>query len=118
MMCALLSACAALSVMSHTHAFLQDVFKECKKLFAALPLAAIVAGKTLVLHGGNTLPITPCEAVLQFTVTPGLSVLPPVMMLSVRCSLHAKVLQSLIQACFCTCCSNGYLLQCSKLVKQ
>lgn len=67
MVSALLSACAAPSVLSQTHNFLQDVFKVCKKLFAALPLAAVVAGKTLVLHGGNTLSITPCEAVLQVT---------------------------------------------------
>ncbi|KAL3157028.1 hypothetical protein ABBQ38_001277 [Trebouxia sp. C0009 RCD-2024] len=30
----------------------KDVFKVCKKLFAALPLAAVVGGQTLVLHGG------------------------------------------------------------------
>lgn len=28
------------------------VFKACKRLFAALPLAACIAGRTLVLHGG------------------------------------------------------------------
>eukprot|EP00884_Botryococcus_braunii_P002414 jgi/Botrbrau1/12173/Bobra.0186s0081.1 len=28
------------------------VYKLCKKVFAALPLAALVAGATLVLHGG------------------------------------------------------------------
>ena len=33
---------------------LQDVFKVCKKLFAALPLAAVIAERTLVLHGGKT----------------------------------------------------------------
>ncbi len=32
--------------------WLQDVFKICKKVFAALPLAAVVGGQTLVLHGG------------------------------------------------------------------
>lgn len=33
--------------------FSQDVYKVCKKVFAALPLAAVVAEKTLVLHGGK-----------------------------------------------------------------
>ena len=31
---------------------MQGVFKACKKLFGALPLAAVIAGQTLVLHGG------------------------------------------------------------------
>lgn len=30
----------------------KDVFKVCKKVFAALPLAAVVGGQTLILHGG------------------------------------------------------------------
>ncbi|DBA68202.1 TPA: hypothetical protein ACH3X2_013819 [Trebouxia sp. C0005] len=30
----------------------KDVFKICKKVFAALPLAAVVGGQTLILHGG------------------------------------------------------------------
>ena len=36
--------------------WLQVVFKQCKRLFAALPLAACVAGSTLILHGGE-----PCQ---------------------------------------------------------
>ena len=34
-------------------ACLQDVYKVCKKVFAALPLAAVIGGQTLVLHGGT-----------------------------------------------------------------
>ena len=30
----------------------QSVYKMCKQLFAALPLAAVVGGAALVLHGG------------------------------------------------------------------
>ncbi|CAG9464490.1 unnamed protein product [Pedinophyceae sp. YPF-701] len=30
----------------------QRIYGECRRLFAALPLAALVAGRTLVLHGG------------------------------------------------------------------
>ena len=31
----------------------QELFKHCKRLFAVLPLAACIAGATLVLHGGQ-----------------------------------------------------------------
>lgn len=30
----------------------KDVFRTCKKVFAALPLAAVIGGQALVLHGG------------------------------------------------------------------
>ncbi len=40
---------------------MQVVFKACKKLFAALPLAACIAGKTLVLHGGELTPAQACS---------------------------------------------------------
>ena len=30
----------------------QQVYKMCKQVFAALPLAAVVGGAALVLHGG------------------------------------------------------------------
>ena len=39
--------------LSHVCGWLQDVFKVCKKVFAALPLAAVVGGQTLILHGGT-----------------------------------------------------------------
>ncbi len=32
---------------------LQGLFRICKKMFAALPLAAVVSGNTLIVHGGE-----------------------------------------------------------------
>ncbi len=58
-MAVLLMACLAAgsghgaSLMHTSRHGMQLVFKACKRLFAALPLAACIAGNTLVLHGGG-----------------------------------------------------------------
>lgn len=53
---------------------MQLVFKACKRLFAALPLAACIAGKVLVLHGGErSLFLSPramLQRVLMFVSSP------------------------------------------------
>ena len=40
-------------------AALQALFRVCKKMFAALPLAAVIGGNTLIVHGGEA-SHTPC----------------------------------------------------------
>lgn len=39
-------------MLQHTHHLSQAVYQACKRVFSQLPLAALVAGRTLVLHGG------------------------------------------------------------------
>ena len=50
--------------MSQACVWLQDVFKVCKKVFAALPLAAVVGGQTLILHGGTNTQSVPTALLL------------------------------------------------------
>ena len=43
---------------------MQGLFRICKKMFASLPLAAVIGGNTLIVHGGAN-----CSAETPFSLS-------------------------------------------------